>query len=50
MKKYIMVFWQIYSGFLLIFFAYSESATSKMYKIKKKIVKFGQVSAKLYTI
>ena len=30
-----MVFWQIYSGFLLIFFAFSESMTSKMYKIKK---------------
>ena len=45
-----MVYWQIYSGFLLFFFANSESVTSKMYKIKKKIVKFDQVSAKLYTI
>ena len=42
-KIYSMVFWQIYSGFLLIFFAYSESVTSN----KKNIVKFGQVSAKL---
>ena len=36
-----MIFRQIYSGFLLIVFAYSESMTSKIYKIKKKIVKFG---------
>ena len=42
-----MVFWQIYSGFLLIVFANPESVTFKMYKIKKKIVK---VSAKLNTI
>ena len=36
MKKiYIMVYWQIYNGFLLIFFAYSESVISKCIKWKK---------------
>ena len=31
MKKiYIMIFWQINGGFLLIFFAYSKYVTSKM--------------------
>ena len=29
-----MVFRQIYSGFLLIFFAYSESVTYKMFVIR----------------
>ena len=32
-----MVFWQIYSGFLLIVFAYTEAMTSKLYKIKKRL-------------
>ena len=34
-KIYIMVFCRNYNGFLLIFFANSESKTFKMYKIKK---------------
>ena len=33
-KKSIMVFWQIYIGFFVIFFAYFESITSIVYKIK----------------
>ena len=38
-KIYIMVFWQNYNGFMLIFFAYAESVTSKRYEIKKRLWK-----------